>query len=354
MTGDTVAAGDAAGAGPGGPSAHDTAAQFLDRRTPLQRARGLLHKYPALSPALVLLISVIVFGSLNDRFLNPTNLSLITQQVAVVGTLALAQTLIILTAGIDLSVGAAMVLSSMVMAQVAANQGAPAVLALGIGLLVGVGTGALNGVLVTRLKLPPFITTLGTLNVFTALALLYSGGSTVRGGEMPSLLPWTGLSFELAGIRVSTGVLVMMLLYTLIAVALTRTAWGRHVYAVGDDKEAARLVGISPRRVLLSVYVVAGAIIAAAAWIQIGRANAASPNIVGDLNLDSITAVVIGGTSLFGGRGTVWGSLLGALIVGVFRNGLSLAGLDVLYQTLAVGLLVLVAVALDQWIRKAP
>lgn len=345
---------DSRQAGEPPPRSGDGAAQFLDRRNGLQRARGLLHRYPALSPFLVLLVAVIVFGSLNDRFLNPTNLSLITQQVAVVGTLALAQTLIILTAGIDLSVGAAMVLASMVMAQVAANNGAPALVALGIGVLVGVGTGALNGVLVTRLKLPPFITTLGTLNVFTALALLYSGGSTVRGGEMPSLLPWTGLSFELAGIRVSTGVLVMMLLYTLIAVALTRTAWGRHVYAVGDDKEAARLVGISPRRVLLSVYVVAGAIIAAAAWIQIGRANAASPNIVGDLNLDSITAVVIGGTSLFGGRGTVWGSLLGALIVGVFRNGLSLAGLDVLYQTLAVGLLVLVAVALDQWIRKAP
>jgi len=105
-------------------------------------------------------------------------------------------------------------------------------------------------------------------------------------------------------------------------------------------------------RVLVSVYVVAGAILAIGAWVQIGRSDAASPNAGGDLNLDSITAVVIGGTSLFGGRGTLWGSLLGALIVGVFRNGLALAGLDVLYQTLAVGVLIIVAVSLDQWIRK--
>jgi fructose transport system permease protein len=104
--------------------------------------------------------------------------------------------------------------------------------------------------------------------------------------------------------------------------------------------------------VLLSVYVVAGAVLAFGAWVQIGRAAAASPNAGSDLNLDSITAVVIGGTSLFGGRGQLWGSLLGALIVGVFRNGLALAGLDVLYQTLAVGVLVIVAVSLDQWIRK--
>ncbi|GAA4288944.1 ABC transporter permease [Georgenia daeguensis] len=331
---------------------HDGAAEFLDRRTPLERARGILHRYPALSPAIVLVLSVVVFGILNERFWNPANFSLITQQVAVVGTLAVAQTLIILTAGIDLSVGAIMVLASMVVAQTATSAGLGAAPALLLGLIVGLAAGGLNGLLVTRFKLPPFIATLGTLNVFTALALLYSHGATVRGTEMPALLPWTGTTFPVLGVRISTGVLLMLALYGLVAVILSRTAWGRHVYAVGDDKEAARLAGISVNRVLLSVYLAAGAILALGAWIQIGRANAASPNVGIDLNLDSITAVVIGGTSLFGGRGTVWGTLLGALIVGVFRNGLSLAGLDVLYQTLAVGVLVIVAVSLDQWIRK--
>ncbi|MBG6056738.1 fructose transport system permease protein [Cryobacterium sp. MP_M5] len=332
--------------------AHDLAEEFLDRTTPLSRLRSTMHRYPALSPAIVLVIAVIVFGLLNDRFLNPANLSLITQQVAVVGTLAIAQTLIILTAGIDLSVGAVMVLSSMVVAQSSVQAGLPAVFGLLAGLLVALGAGAVNGFLVTRLRLPPFIVTLGTLNIFIALTLLYSSGATIRGGEMPDLLTWTGTTFNIGGVNFTTGVLMMLVLYLVLAFILQKTAWGRHVYAVGDDKEAARLAGISVNRVLMSVYLAAGAILAVGAWIQIGRSNAASPNAGVDLNLDSITAVVIGGTSLFGGRGTVWGTLLGALIVGVFRNGLSLAGLDVLWQTFAVGVLIIVAVSVDQWIRK--
>lgn len=331
---------------------HDLATEFLDRRTPIDRIRNILHRHPALSPAVVLVIAIIVFGFLNDRFLNPANLSLITQQVAVVGTLAIAQTLVILTAGIDLSVGAIMVLTSMVIAQTATQNGLPAVVALLLGLVVGLAAGAFNGLLVTKLKLPPFIVTLGTLNIFVALTLLYSAGATVRGTDMPDLLTWTGSTFDVVGVRISVGVLMMLLLYVAVAFILHKTAWGRHVYAVGDDKESARLAGIRVDRVLMSVYLAAGAILAVGAWIQIGRTNAASPNAGADLALDSITAVVIGGTSLFGGRGTVWGTLLGALIVGVFRNGLSLAGLDVLYQTLAVGVLIIVAVSLDQWIRK--
>jgi fructose transport system permease protein len=333
-------------------SALDLAEEFLDRTTPLSRVRNILHRYPAVSPAIVLVLAVIVFGLLNDRFLNPANLSLITQQVAVVGTLAVAQTLIILTAGIDLSVGAVMVLSSMVIAQTTVQMGIPAIVGLLLGLLVGLAAGAFNGFLVTRLKLPPFIVTLGTLSIFLALTLLYSGGATVRGGDMPELLTLMGATFNIGGVNFTVGVLMMLLLYVVVALILQKTAWGRHVYAVGDDPEAARLAGISVNRVLMSVYLAAGAILALGAWIQIGRTNAASPNAGAELNLDSITAVVIGGTSLFGGRGTVWGTLLGALIVGVFRNGLSLAGLDVLWQTFAVGVLIIVAVSVDQWIRK--
>ena len=207
-------------------SALDLAEEFLDRTTPLSRIRNTLHRYPAISPAIVLVVSVIVFGLLNDRFLNPANLSLITQQVAVVGTLAVAQTLIILTAGIDLSVGAVMVLSSMVIAQTTVQQGLPAVLGLFLGLVVALGAGALNGFLVTRLKLPPFIVTLGTLNIFVALTLLYSGGATVRGAEMPDLLTWTGTTFNLLGVNFTVGVVMMLLLYVVIALILSKTAWG--------------------------------------------------------------------------------------------------------------------------------
>ncbi|GAA2149856.1 ABC transporter permease [Glycomyces algeriensis] len=331
----------------------DLAEEFLDRSTPLGTVRNLLHRYPAISPAIVLVVAVAVFGGLNERFLEPSNLSLVSQQVAVVGTLALAQTLIILTAGIDLSVGAVMVLGSMVVAQTTVQNGVPAPIGLALGLAVGLGAGALNGFLVTRLKLPPFIVTLGSLNVFLALTLLYSGGATVRGGDMPALLTLTGETFTVGGVNVTIGVVMMLVLYVALALILQGTAWGRHVYAAGDDPEAARLAGIRVQRVLASVYLAAGAILAVAAWIQIGRSNAASPNTGVDLNLDSITAVVIGGTSLFGGRGTVWGTLLGALIVGVFRNGLSLVGVDVLWQTFAVGVLIIAAVSIDQWIRKA-
>jgi fructose transport system permease protein len=324
----------------------------MDRTSGLQRFQHILHKYPAIGPGIVLIVAAIVFTLMNDRFIQPANLSLIMQQVAVVGTLAIGQTLIILTAGIDLSVGAIMVLSSLIMAKLSADAGLPGPLALLVGFISGLFAGFINGFLVTRVKLPPFIATLGTLSVFTALALLYSGGTTVRGREMSSLLTWTGEPIKFGSFVITWGVVIMLVLYLLFGYALARTAWGKHVYAVGDDSEAARLAGISVNRVLLSVYVIAGLVFAISGWILIGRIDAASPNAGTDANLDSITAVVIGGTSLFGGRGTVYGTLLGALIVGVFRNGLSLAGYDVLYQTLVVGILVILAVAVDQWIRK--
>ena len=150
----------------------------------------------------------------------------------------------------------------------------------------------------------------------------------------------------------SGGVILMLALFAVVSFALTRTAWGRHVYSTGDDAEAARLSGIKTGRVLLSVYLAAGVIYGLAAWILIGRVGVASTNNLTNANLDSITAVVIGGTSLFGGRGAVLGTLLGALIVQTFQSGLNLAGVQSLYQVLAEGILVIVAVALDQWIRK--
>lgn len=332
---------------------HDAAEEFLDRRTATQRVQTVLHRYPWLSPAVVLVISVIVFSRLNPAFASPNNLSLVTQQVAVVGALAVGQTLIILTAGIDLSCGAIMVFASMVMAKVAFDSGVPGWASIILGLLVGGLAGGFNGMLVTKVRLPPFIVTLGTLNVFAAFTLLYATGRTIRDTELASGLTWLGHTITIGQMNVTTGVLVMLAIYAVFAFVLRYTAWGRHVYAVGDDADAARLAGIQVARVLLSVYVVAGLLYAITGWILIGRVNAASPNSGVEANLDSITAVVIGGTSLFGGRGTVLGTLIGALIVGVFRNGLSLAGLDVYYQTLAVGILVIVAVSIDQWIRRS-
>jgi fructose transport system permease protein len=316
------------------------------------RIHDLLHSNATLGPLFVLLLAVVYFSLTAGRFLEPGNLSLIVQQVMVVGTLGIAQTLVILTAGIDLSVGAIMVLSSIVMAKLGADQGLPGALALVLGFGVGTACGLLNGLLVTRLRLPPFIVTLGTLNIFFALNLWYSQSATIRGVDMPSLLLWTGKSVSLGDTRITYGSILMLVLFAVFAWVLKNTAWGRHVYAVGDDAESARLAGVRKDRVLLSVYIVGGLVCAVAGWMLIGRIASASPQAGGSANLDSITAVVIGGTSLFGGRGLVVGTLFGALIVGVLRNGLTLAGVDVLWQDFAVGILIIAAVAIDQWIRK--
>jgi fructose transport system permease protein len=316
------------------------------------RIHDILHSNATLGPLFVLVLAVVIFSITADRFLEPANLSLIVQQVMVVGTLGIAQTLVILTAGIDLSVGAIMVLSSIVMAKLSAESGVPGLLALLIGFGVGTVCGLINGLLVSRVKLPPFIVTLGTFQVFTALVLYYSESATIRGADMSSLLLWTGNTFDIGDTRITYGSLLMLGLFAVAAYALGSTAWGKHVYSTGDDLEAARLSGVRTNRVLLSVYVLAGLICAIAGWLLIGRIASASPQAGGLANLDSITAVVIGGTSLFGGRGLVIGTLFGALIVGVLRNGLTLGGVDVLWQDFAVGILVIVAVAIDQWIRK--
>jgi fructose transport system permease protein len=336
------------------PDAPATAAeQFAMRQqSPVQRIQHVLHSHPSISPLLVLIISIIAFTIANPRFIQPATISIILQQVAVIAALAIGQTLVILTAGIDLSVGAIAILSSLLMANFAVKNGVPGFLALILGIGAGVLAGAINGTLVTRLKLPPFIVTLGTFSIFTAIALLYSGGQEVGRRQMPAVLNWAGTRIALGPFRITTGVIIVAILAVVVAFILSQTSWGRHVYAVGNDAEAARLVGIRVDRVLLSVYTVAGLIYGITAWVQIGRAGTASANAIVDANLDSITAVVIGGTSLFGGRGAVIGTILGALIIGVFRTGLSLAGVDDQWRVFAVGLLVIVAVSIDQWIRK--
>ncbi|MEV6349967.1 ABC transporter permease [Actinoplanes sp. NPDC051851] len=317
-----------------------------------QRLQHALHANPVLGPLAVLLLAIVAFSIVNVRFFSAANLSLVLLQVTVIATIALGQTLIILTAGIDLSAGAIAVFSSILMANFCFSLGWPGWSALLLGLVCGTAMGALNGLLVTRIKLPPFIVTLGTLTVFFSLNAVVSQSQTVRGADMPHLMTWTGDALSLGGFQVSYGSIIMLILFAFFWYALTRTAWGRHVYATGDDTEAARLAGIRTNRVLFSVYTVAGLLYALGGWILIGRLASASPNVGTEYNLDSITAVVLGGTSLFGGRGGVSGTLIGALIVGVFRNGLQLAGVEVVWQGFAIGLLVLVAVSLDQWIRK--
>jgi len=310
-------------------------------------ARNLLRE-PLLGPLVALVIAIVIFSSVSNSFLNPQNVSLILQQSVVVGILAVGQTLIILTSGIDLSIGAVAVFGTIVMAQ-SAGAGGP-FLALGSTLLVCVVFGAVNGGLVTALRLPPFIVTLGTFTAIQAATRLLAGSETYR--VEPGALTFLGTSFRIGSFSTTYGVVTMLLVYLVMWYALSQTAWGKHVYAVGGNPQASNLSGIKSQRVLFSVYLTTGVIAAIAAWAALGRIPNADPNAYQNANLESITAVVIGGTSLFGGRGGVGGTLVGTLIVGVLRNGLTQAGVDNLYQNIATGVLVIVAVAVDQFARR--
>ena len=336
--------------------ADENVAMFEHERGFVRRLQEFLHAYPTAIPFIVLVLGLAVFSVLvGGRFFAPFNLSLILQQVTIIGTLGIAQTLIILTAGIDLSVGVIMILASIVMGRLAVVSGVPVFIAFPAGLLVGLICGYVNGALVTYLKLPPFIVTLGTWSIFGALILFYSQSATIRQQDIAAAAPmlqWTGNSFKIGGAPVTIGSLLMLGIAAIIWYVLNRTAFGRHVYATGDDPNSARLAGISTTKTLLAVYSLAGFICAVAGWIMIGRIGAVSPLAGQNANLDSITAVVIGGTSLFGGRGSIIGTLIGALIVGVFRDGLSLYGLDNLWQEFTVGVLIIVAVTIDQWVRR--
>jgi fructose transport system permease protein len=331
-------------------------ADFEHRKGGLERVQHLLHRHPIISPLVVLLASVIafiVFGK--GRFQQPASLGTMLQATAVMATLAIGQTLIVLTAGVDLAVGTAMLFSHLIVAKLVAVNGAPPVVALLSGILAGVLMGLFHGTLVSRIKLPSFIVTLGTFYIYQSLGLVYSNAVTFKAEELGGsngLLLFAGRVIKIGDFAITFGVLIALLLYVIFSYILTKTAWGRHVYATGDDAEAARLAGVDTRRVLVTVYMVAGLIYGIAAFVQIGRANNASINGADDVNLASITAVVIGGTSLFGGRGRLWGTLVGALIVATFDRGLSLAEVNQYWKNAAIGLLILVAVGLDQWIRK--
>ena len=304
----------------------------------------------ALGPFIALLAACAFFATQSDRFLTGENLSLVLQQVAVVGVIAIGQTLVILTAGIDLSCGMVMALGGIVMSKFAVDLGLPAALAVLCGVAVAALFGLANGLLVTRVKLPPFIVTLGTMNIAFAITQLYSNSQTVT--ELPPLMTALGNTFSLGGTQVAWGTLLMLALYALAAYVLRETAVGRHVYAVGNNPEATRLVGIATQRVLLAVYTLAGVFYGVAALLSVARTGVGDPNAGQTENLDAITAVVLGGTSLFGGRGWVVGSLVGALVVGVFRNGLTLMGVSSIYQVLVTGVLVILAVTADQLSRK--
>lgn len=332
-------------------------AEFHEEKTLLKTVQHWLHQTPSAVPMIVLAVSVVVFALLSNNFFKATTLSTILQQIAIVGILGCAQAIVVLTKGIDLSVGAIAVFCSVIMGQFTFRYGLPPELAIVVGLLAGAAMGFANGWLVAKMKLPPFIVTLGTWQILLASNFIFSANETIRSQDLREnapILQFWGNAIEPGGVKVLYAVFLMIALVAIMAYVLRSTAWGRHVYAVGDDADAAELAGVQTSRVLIQVYTLAGLFCAIAGWVMIGRFGSVSPTAsTGQLgNIQSITAVVIGGISLFGGRGSIVGMFFGALIVGVFEMGLRLVGTDPQWTFFLIGALIIFAVAVDQWIRK--
>jgi ribose transport system permease protein len=294
------------------------------------------------------LIVVFIFLSIaSPVFLSADNLFNIGAQTAVVAVIAIGMTLVIITAGIDLSVGSVAALSGVVGVMMMANLGLPVPLAVLGGALVGALAGLVNGLLVSVAGLAPFIATLGMLTVARGLVYIVTNAQAIFGAPD---------SFRLLGQGVIGPIPIPILVIVVVAVAgyiiLSRTRLGRYAYAMGSNLEAARLSGIPIRRYLTSVYVISGALAGFGGMIAASRVNSGQPNFGIGLELDVIAAAVIGGASLFGGQGTVLGTLIGAFLIALIRNGAVLLDISTFYQQVIIGVVIWLAVFWDQYRRR--
>ncbi len=302
--------------------------------------KNLLGKFGSL---LALIVLMMVLTLMTENFLTVNNLMNIAQQSTINALLALGMLLPILTAGIDLSVGSILAISIMSMGVVSVSMSMHPLLGILVCLLVGAGFGMLNGVLLTKLRLPhPFISTLGTMNIARGLALIITGAAPIAG--FPYLIQFFGS--EYVG-PVPVSFIVVLVVYFIFHIFLTRSQTGRYIYAIGGNKEAARLSGINVDRVLIIVYTLSGLMAGLAGLMMVGRVNSAFPLAGSGYELDAIAAVIIGGASFFGGVGTVWGTLVGVLIIAVLRNGLNLLNVSADLQMAVIGVVIIAAVFVD-------
>ena len=319
-------------------------------------AFGLLKRF---GPLLFLLVLMVVFTIMNPNFLNPVNLFNVLRQISITGLIALGMTFVILTAGIDLSVGSLLALCGMIAAVVAkggtantlslesaAGAGYGWFAALLAALLTGALCGLIQGLAITRLKVPPFVVTLGGLTIFRGLTLTISSGGPISG--FTADMRWWGTG--LVG-PVPVPVIIFLGAALLCHLILRYTRYGRSVYAVGGNAEAARLSGLRVDRILVSVYVIVGFFCGLAAFVLAARLNSAEAVAGIGYELTVISAVVIGGTSLFGGVGSVGGTVVGAALIGVLVNGLVLNNVSSYTQQIVIGLILILAVAFDRWLK---
>lgn len=300
-------------------------------------------KSPLMPIVAALVLACVVMFILTPQFLTASNLTNIVTQSSIVGIAAVGATFIIITGGIDLSVGSNVALSGMVAATLVGG-GLNGLTGILVAILVAVAVGAFNGASVTLLRLAPFIVTLAVLGMGRGLTLQISGGESVY--DLPRSFTWLG-GGTVAGIPVP--VIMTVVAFAVGYFVLSRTTFGHQVYAVGGNREAARLAGIRDRRVLFSVYVIAGLCAGLAAITLVGRLGSATPTAATGLELQVIAAVVIGGTSLFGGKGSLAGTFIGVLLIGVINNGLTLLNVSPFWVQFMQGLLIFLAVLLDSY-----
>jgi ribose transport system permease protein len=332
---------------PGGTSELRDAVGRAPARLRGVRATDVLGRYGA-PLGLILLSAFLALRS--EFFLTPENIANISRQSAVIAILALGQLIVILTAGIDLSVGALMALCVTTLAYLAIKMGVNPYVAMLACLALGLGLGITNGLLLTKLHLPhPFISTLGMMNVARGLALIITGGFPIS--NFPDRAVTYVGSQEIAGVPVAF--LLVVVLYVLGHFMLTKTTVGRQIYAVGGNPEAARLSGVNVSRTLVLVYAISGLMSGLAALVLAGRVNSGPPNAGLGIELDTISAVIIGGASFFGGRGTVGGTIIGVFFIAVLRNGFNLLNVPGEFQILLIGVIIVGAVYVDVLRRRA-
>ena len=298
-----------------------------------------------LGPLIGFFLLCIVLSILSDSFLTVNNWMNVLRQVSINALIAFGMTFVILTGGIDLSVGSVLALPSAITAGMMAS-GMNGFTAIIIGLLAGFFMGAINGIVITKGRVAPFIATLATMTMFRGLTLVYTDGRPITGFASDDIL------FQMVGrgyfLGIPVPVVFMIVVYVALYFVLKKTTFGRHTYAIGGNEEASRLSGIRVDRLKIWIYSLTGGLSALAGIILTSRLNSAQPTAGTAYELDAIAAVVLGGTSLSGGRGWIFGTLVGALIIGVLNNGLNLLNVSSFYQQVIKGLVILLAVLLDR------
>ncbi|MEC0297196.1 MULTISPECIES: ABC transporter permease [Peribacillus] len=302
---------------------------------------GIWQKF---GPLLALVLLFIVITVLNPSFMEPNNILNLLRQTSINALIAFGMTFIILTGGIDLSVGSILALSSALMAGMMVS-GLDPILAILVGILLGAIMGVINGILVSKGKMAPFIVTLATMTIFRGLTLVYTDGKPITGIGDSVMFQMLGRGYFLG---VPVPAVVMIIAFMILWFLLHKTSFGRKTYAIGGNEKASRISGIKVDRVKVAIYGLAGTMAAIAGAILTSRLNSAQPTAGQSYEMDAIAAVVLGGTSLSGGKGRLFGTLVGVLIIGTLNNGMNLLGVSSFYQQVVKGAVILIAVLLDR------